>query len=299
MEQVETIFSTVAKDCQTFEEKLLYLMACRKRGLDPMRGELHAFRSQGRIMLTTDYGVYVRKALACGYYIRAAAVCAGDTWGGFDTVLGIPAQHITTNKTRGAVIGAWANATNVKNGVSVGLFFDFNDLVRVGEQGSLGRWKTNPQQMATKEVIKRVCRLVDPGFEDLDDDELPPDVTNVQNVTQIPVPAPDPVADVDAETGEVKPPENCIKHAKRILDIAREVLAIRGDDILSINDILNIATGKKSRPDQIDKYRISLEELAAGKMPEKLLSEKWYADRADELEKLLAQQREQIAEAGK
>lgn len=174
---VEGLFATTARACENAAMRWQYLAFAKANNLDLLKGELHATtrnekvgRGQSatwvkRLVLTISYTVFIQRCLDEGWVPRgAAAVCENDTWGGWDAIKNLPAEHITAAGDRGKVLGAWFSFTHRKLGTTYGMYYPIAGLQQTDKDGNPTRaWKNMGDHMAIKTVGERVARFLLPG----------------------------------------------------------------------------------------------------------------------------------------
>ena len=173
-EQVQLIFRTVAKECQTKDEQLLYLMKCKANGLSPLKNQLYATRRSGELVFVTAYSVFVSRARRAGFVIHGECVCEGDQWDGWDAVGLAPRGHVIQSDwsaERGNIVGAYAFATHLATGNRLhGGLWNWTELIT--DAGKIDRkdgfmWRQLPQHMTKRVAWLRVARMIAPDLDSL------------------------------------------------------------------------------------------------------------------------------------
>lgn len=170
---VNLVFSTIAQECKTPDERRLYLLKCKAEGLNPLKGELFATRRAGRLVFVTAYGVFVSRAARRGFVISGEAVCEGDDWGGWDAKRHEPINHVIAKRgeERGNVIGAYAYATHVASQRRMcSGYWTWPELISdpdklEAKDGFM--WRRLTQHMSKRTAWLRVARLVAPDLASL------------------------------------------------------------------------------------------------------------------------------------
>jgi hypothetical protein len=133
--ELQVLFSTIAAECETNEERGLFLQVCKARGLNPFKGEVWATKKGRKLVFLTSYYVAVSRARQAGYLINGAPVFEKDDVGTWDTVECRPSHHRQPMVgDRGACLGGWVRALPVQTPPGtipaiIGQFIELHELV--------------------------------------------------------------------------------------------------------------------------------------------------------------------------
>jgi phage recombination protein Bet len=155
-EQRELVKKTCFPDASN-DELSMFLHVAAQSGLDPLRKQIHAIRTGGRISFVVDInGLQARAAREPDFRgIEHAVVFEGDDFV-WDAMLGAPVKH-HSNPFRAKPIGAWARV--FRDGMK-----PFVSLVRMDEYANPrnGLWREKPSVMILKVAKSTALRLAYP-----------------------------------------------------------------------------------------------------------------------------------------
>jgi len=173
---LDTIFNTVAKEAKTPEERILTLEIAKRLGLDLLKREMHVGRIKGTLVPIADFRTFLARTRKAGWTMYWSAVCAKDTWGGFDAKNRQPLEHVQHPTERGPIIGAWVVAEHATC-PRVGVYWP------IGELRNSGNFLESGMQiyLVEKRAVTRLARMICPDlgglYEATEVDSAPPDAS--------------------------------------------------------------------------------------------------------------------------